>query len=76
MRVLIVNKFLFPKGGDAISALKTGGLLNKQGHRVNFWGMEHHLNPGYRYEDYFVSNVDFNGSANLKDKLIMSLNEL
>ena len=60
MKILLINKFLYPKGGDAIVTLSTGRLLSGKGHKVIFWGMKHSSNPIYPFEDYFVSNVDFN----------------
>jgi len=65
MRILLINKFLYPKGGDAISTLNTGKLLTAKGHKVIFWGMAHPSNPDYSYKDYFVSNVDFNKPTSL-----------
>jgi len=39
MKILLINKFLYPKGGDAISTLAAGELLFQKGHEVVFWGM-------------------------------------
>lgn len=60
MKILMVNKFLYPKGGDAISTLETGKLLTKNGHEVVFWGMEHPSNEKFPFEEFFVSYVDYN----------------
>lgn len=60
MKILLINKFLYLKGGDAISTLQTGRLLEKKGHTVNFWGMDHPGNPDYPHKDLLVSYVDFN----------------
>lgn len=59
MNIIIVNKFLYAKGGDAISALDTGALLKQKGHTVNYWGMDHRLNGGYKYKDLFMPQADF-----------------
>ena len=37
-RVLIVNKFLYPRGGDCIVALTEAELLRSAGHEVEMWG--------------------------------------
>jgi len=76
MKVLLINKFLYPKGGDAISTLKTGSLLSKKGHRVFYWGMRHPANPEYPYEEYFVSYIDYNTSLTLIEQIKVSLNIL
>jgi hypothetical protein len=39
MKVLLINKFLYPKGGAEISILVTGKILEAHGHEVVFWGM-------------------------------------
>lgn len=59
MRILIINKYLYPKGGDAISTLTTGSILSKNDHEVIYWGMNHPNNPSYPYSKYFVSNIDY-----------------
>jgi glycosyltransferase involved in cell wall biosynthesis len=76
MRVLLINKFLYPKGGDAISTLTTGQLLSKKGHEVYFWGMDHPHNPEYPYKEYFVSHVDYNRPQKKSDQLKAAINIL
>lgn len=72
MKVILVNKFLYPKGGDAISTLNTGWLLKSRGHEVIFWGMDHPYNPKYRYGELFVDNVDYLGQNGIMRKIRMS----
>lgn len=76
MKILVINKFLYAKGGDAITALSTGKLLAGKGHTVIFWGMKHPLNPSYGYENFFVSNIEYNGKMTFKEKARASLNIL
>lgn len=75
MKVLLVNKFLYPKGGDAISTLSTGKLLADRGHHVAFWGMKHPQNPPYPHEDLFVDHVDLvhGGGARQQFRSAMNL---
>jgi len=47
MKVLLINKFLYPKGGDAISTINTGNLLASHGHEAMSWGIQHPKNPFY-----------------------------
>ena len=63
MKVLLINKFLYPKGGDAICTLATGALLRRYGHAVTFWGMKHPLNPAYPHQDTFIDNMDLNTAS-------------
>ncbi|MCM8760955.1 MAG: glycosyltransferase family 4 protein [Candidatus Omnitrophica bacterium] len=74
MKILLINKFLYAKGGDATATLATGELLKKKGHEVIFWGMNHPLNPPYEYQRYFVENIDFNESAGIFRKIELALN--
>lgn len=76
MKILLINKFLYPKGGDAISTLTTGNLLSKKGHEVHYWGMKHPDNPEYPYKDYFVTHVDYDESSGILTKLKAALNIL
>jgi len=65
MKILLVNKFLYPRGGDAISTLETGKLLTKNGHEIVFWGMEHPSNEKFPFEEFFVSYVDYNKKSGI-----------
>jgi len=69
MKILLVNKFLYSKGGDAISTLETGRLLSAKGHKVFYWGMKHPKNPEYLYSEYFVDNVDYAATLSIKKKM-------
>lgn len=73
MKVLLINKFLYPKGGDAISTLQTGKLLLEKGHTVFYWGMKHPSNPDYPYCDYFVDNVNYDLDLSIKQKISIFL---
>ncbi|MFN3739291.1 MAG: glycosyltransferase family 4 protein [Thermodesulfovibrionales bacterium] len=76
MKIILINKFLYPKGGDAISTLETGRLLSDKGHEVYYWGMEHPENPDYPYKAYFVSYVDYNKPSGVFKELKSALNIL
>ena len=39
MRVLIVNKFLYPNGGSETYIFKLGEALEQHGHEVQYFGM-------------------------------------
>ena len=76
MKILLINKFLYPKGGAEISTLETGRLLEKKGHTVTFWGMDHPENPEYPYKDLFVSHVDFNKPGGFTQQIRAAANLL
>ena len=59
MKVLMINKFLYPNGGTETYILKFGEFLTKMGHDVQYFGMEHENRiVGNRLECY-TSNMDF-----------------
>jgi len=73
MKILLINKFLYPKGGDAVSTLETGKLLSKRGHEVVFWGMKHPENQDFFYKEYFVSYIDYNKPLGIFQQIKNSL---
>lgn len=76
MKILLINKFLFSKGGAETSMLTTGKILAAHDHEVVYWGMEHPENPFYPFADLFVSFVDYEDCAGLFFKTKTALNIL
>ena len=65
MKILMVNKFLHPNGGSETYIFKLGSALQKLGHEVQYFGMEHEGRiVGNRVEAY-TSNMDFHGGSKL-----------
>jgi len=62
MKILFVNKYFFRKGGSEMAFFDTAELLEKKGHQVIFFSMEHPLNVPTHYARYFVSHVDLNAN--------------
>ena len=59
----MINKFLYPNGGSESYVFQLGDYLQKQGHRVQYFGMEHKGRcVGNRVEAY-TSDMDFHGKA-------------
>ncbi|MBM4055125.1 MAG: glycosyltransferase family 4 protein [Planctomycetes bacterium] len=63
MRVLLANKFFYPKGGDAISFFSTAEVLRKNGHEVAFFSMHSPQNIDSPDSRYFVSYVNMDGGG-------------
>jgi glycosyltransferase involved in cell wall biosynthesis len=60
MKVAIVNKFFFLKGGQETVALEQMKLLQQAGHQVAFFSMHHPQNPpDYEWSGYFADYVDY-----------------
>ncbi len=59
MRILLVNKFLFPKGGAETYTFKLGETLAQHGHEVEYFGLENEKNIVGNSAGSFVSDIDF-----------------
>lgn len=72
MKILIVNKFLYPNGGSETYIFKLGEELKRQGHEVQYFGMEHEGRIAGNRVNAYTSDMDFHGGSRLK-KLIYPL---
>lgn len=59
MNILMVNKFLYPKGGTETYCFELADYFKQMGHSVQFFGMAHENNIVGNDMDLYVSNVDF-----------------
>lgn len=59
MKILIVNKFLYPNGGSETYIFKLGEQLNRLGHEVQYFGMEHEGRIVGNHAEQYTSNMDF-----------------
>ncbi len=68
MKVLLVNKFLYPKGGAETYIFKLGEILTSFGHEVEFFGLDNPENIVGNSAGLYVSDMDFSAgmSKNLK----------
>lgn len=60
MRVLLVNKFYYPRGGDCIYTIELEKLLISKGNDVALFSMHHPSNQISKFDRYFPSHIDFN----------------
>lgn len=67
MKILMVNKFLYPAGGAETYMFKLGKHWSEQGHEVQYFGMDHPDNiVGNRWNMY-TSTVDFHRKGIFSD---------
>lgn len=59
MRVLIVNKFLYPNGGSETYIFEIGKQLEKMGHEVQYFGMEHEGRIVGNHAESYTSSMNF-----------------
>ena len=63
MRILIVNKFLYPNGGSETYIFKIGKQLQQMGHEVQYFGMEHEGRVVGNHAESYTSDMDFHGTG-------------
>ena len=59
VKILMVNKFLYPNGGSETYIFKLGEELQRQGHEVQYFGMEHEGRIVGNHAQVYTSNMDF-----------------
>ena len=72
MRILQVNKFLYPKGGSETYMFGLSDSLKELGYEIEYWGMKDDRNIINDTYNSFVENVEFNslkGGEQIKQTL-------
>lgn len=71
MKILMVNKFLYPKGGAETYTLSLGDILKNHGHQVQYFGLRNSKNVVGNGVDALVDDMDFSAGIikNLKAPL-------
>ena len=59
MKILLVNKFLYPKGGAENYVFKLGKILESNNHQVEYFGLENPKNIVGNSANAYVSDIDF-----------------
>lgn len=65
MKILMINKFLYPNGGSETYIFKLGAQLEKMDHEIQYFGMEHEGRIVGNRVDAYTSNMDFHGGNKL-----------
>jgi glycosyltransferase involved in cell wall biosynthesis len=65
MKVLLVNKFLYPNGGSETYIFKIGDALKAKGHQVQYFGMEHEGRCVGNRVGAYTSDMDFHNASKL-----------
>ncbi len=65
-RILLVNKFYYPRGGDCICMINLEALLRRMGYEVAVYAMDYPQNLPSESSAYFAPEVSFQGSAKEK----------
>lgn len=73
MKILMVNKFFYIKGGSETYYFALKRKLENEGHTVIDFSMKDEKNYESKYVDYFVENVDYSIDHSFSSKLKMAL---
>ncbi len=63
MKVLLVNKFLYPKGGSETYVFKLGQTLEKYGNEVEYFGLENEKNTVGNSANAYADDMDLNAGT-------------
>lgn len=73
MRILLVNKFHYLKGGSETYYFSLKELLEEHGHEVIEFSMNDLKNLPSKYSDYFIDNIDYNKKQSLITKASLAI---
>lgn len=73
MKVLLVNKFHYKKGGSETYYFTLAEALKEKGHDVIFFSMKDKKNIPCEQEKYFVSNADMHGGIKSRANMLFHL---
>lgn len=76
MKVLLVNKLFFPRGGSERVFFSEADLLKRKGHQIAFFSMFDQRNLSCPQSKYFISHIDYETPVNIKLKILQSLKML
>ena len=65
MKILLINKFLYPNGGSETYIFKLGDYLKHTGHEVQYFGMEHEGRIVGNSVESYTTDMDFHGGSKL-----------
>lgn len=60
MKILLINKYYYKKGGTETYTFGIKNMLEENGHDVAIFSMHDNKNNYSEYSDYFIENIDFN----------------
>lgn len=63
MKILMINKFLYPKGGSETYIFKLGECLKQSGNEVQYFGMEHEGRIVGNTVNSYTSDMDFHDGS-------------
>lgn len=74
MKILMVNKFYYIKGGSETYYFSLKNLLERKGNTVIDFSMKDEKNFHSKYKDFFVDNVDYGAKTSIRKKIKLAIN--
>lgn len=74
MKIIIVNKFFYIKGGSETYCFALAESLQKRGHEVHFFSMKDDQNNICDDQQFFVSNRDYNSQLDFSRQIDNAVN--
>ena len=65
-KILIANKFYYPRGGDCIYTISLAKLLKEHSHDTAIFAMQHPETISTKWNKYFPSEVNFGSNLSLE----------
>lgn len=69
MKILLVNKYHYIKGGAERAYFDTARVLEEHGHEVAFFSMQNPMNLETRWSKYFIDAVDYHNNPSIRQKV-------
>ena len=69
MRIVLANSFHYRRGGDSNQFLDLIAELERRGHDVAVFSMQHPKNLPSRWSEYWVPYVEYRGELSMADRL-------
>lgn len=73
MKILLSNKFYYPRGGDCIYTLNLEHLLRQNGHETTIFAMQYPENLTSECNRYFPSEIKFSASFSMLETILRPL---
>lgn len=73
MKILMINKFYYIKGGSETYYFALKRLLEKKGHTVIDFSMKDSKNFDSPYSEYFIENIDYNSKQGLITQMCLGI---
>ncbi len=73
MKILLINKYHYLKGGAERCYFDTAKLLQEAGHEVAFFSMKGDENVSTKWSKYFIDRIDYDDLPTIKSKIKASL---